>query len=375
MCRIRSSLGCLVLLLLAAGPLPGISADRGSPAHHTSTGFRNPYNDEASSSRFFTYIRARFFGDEPFAEYTGKAHLVPQRQADLPTLLHPQAERAQVTWVGHSTTLIQYRGYNILTDPILSQRASPLSFAGPRRYTQPALSMAQLPRIDFVVISHNHYDHLDAETVTAIGDRAVWLVPLGLKQWFLDRGVPADRVVELDWWEQRTFGDATFVATPAQHFSGRSLWDYMETLWSSWVIRVHELDVWFGGDTGYNPVQFKKIGERHGPFELGLIPIGAFEPRWFMKPMHVNPAEALRLHNDVRAERSIGIHWGTFRLAAEEIDQPMRELERAARATGAAFTTIAIGETLELELSSGSRAALQADDPERRTPLGSGTGS
>ena len=318
-------------------------------AHHNpGGGFKNPYLDaQFTRSRFFTYVQMRFFGDQPFAEYEGQGNKVPQVAADLEMIHKPEKGKLQVTWIGHATTLIQYQGINILTDPILSDRASPLNFAGPQRYTQPALRSGDLPTIHYIVISHNHYDSLDQPTIQALGNDVTWLVPLKLKTWFINKGI--NNVVELDWWQSKSFEEARFIATPTQHFSGRGLWDYAKTLWSSWVVEIGDKKIWFGGDTGYNGTQFKRIGQEYGPFDLGLIPIGAYEPRWFMKPMHVNPKEAVLLHKDVNARFSIGIHWGTFRLSAEAIDAPMLELKQVASAAGVNFTTLALGETRIVE--------------------------
>lgn len=285
----------------------------------------------------------RYFGDQSFAEYEGQGNKVPKVTANLKVIHKPVKEKLQVTWIGHSTTLLQYQGINVLTDPILSDRASPFSFAGPQRYTQPALRNSDMPTIDYVVISHNHYDHLDQPTVKALGNGITWLVPLKLKPWFINEGI--DNVIEFDWWQSKSFESIKFIATPTQHFSGRGLWDYAQTLWSSWVIMIGDKKIWFGGDTGYNDVQFKRIGKEYGPFDLGLIPIGAFEPRWFMKPMHVDPIEAVLLHKDLNARFSIGVHWGTFRLSAEAIDAPMLKLQQAATAANVNFTTVALGET------------------------------
>ena len=335
-------------MLITTLSAQGTAAQTSVPTHYADGGFRNPHiSEQFSRYRFFTYVRMRYFGDQPFAEYAGQEHRVPQVKADLDAIHHPSTDTLQVTWIGHSTTLLQYAGINVLTDPILSERASPVGFAGPRRYTPPALRNAELPDIDYVVISHNHYDHLDHPTVAELGNRVTWLVPLKLKQWFLDKGI--DNVVELDWWQDKSFGDVTFSSTPTQHFSGRTLWDYAETLWVSWAIRIKDKQIWFGGDTGYNDTQFKRIGRTYGPFDLGLIPIGAFEPRWFMQQMHVNPAEAVLIHQDINARSSIGVHWGTFRFSAEEIDQPMLELRQAASTAAVDFNTMAIGETRKIE--------------------------
>ena len=232
-----------------------------------------------------------------------------------------------MTWIGHSTLLVQANGKAILTDPIFSQRASPVSFAGPKRYTQPAIGIEDLPKIDLVVISHNHYDHLDKDTVLAIGDKTHWCVPLGVKAWFTNLGIT--QVTEFDWWTQKEINGVVVQATPSQHWSARGIFDRFDTLWASWSLQMGDFKTWFAGDTGYNPVQFKEIGDRSGPFDLAMIPIGAYEPRWFMKDFHVNPEEAVLIHQDVRSKYSVGMHWGTFPLTAEPVTQPPVNLRSA----------------------------------------------
>jgi N-acyl-phosphatidylethanolamine-hydrolysing phospholipase D len=261
-----------------------------------------------------------------------------------------------VTWIGHASTLIQAGGSNILTDPIFSERASPVSFAGPKRHVAPGLTLAELPHIDAVVISHNHYDHLDKASVKALAAQAggppLFIVPLGVKAWLA--GVGIDNAVELDWWQSARVGAVEIVFTPAQHWSGRSLGDRMETLWGGYAIFAPDFQVYFAGDTAYSR-DFADIhahfAARHGAgrgFDLALLPIGAYEPRWFMSAQHVDPAEAVRIHGDLGAERSIGIHWGTFQLTDEPLDEPPQALGRAARAAGLAddaFTVLAVGAT------------------------------
>ena len=261
-----------------------------------------------------------------------------------------------VTWIGHASTLIQAGGSNILTDPIFSERASPLGFAGPKRYLPPGLALAELPHIDAVVVSHNHYDHLDAASVTALaaqsGGPPLFIVPLGLKAWLADAGIA--NAVELDWWQSARVGAVEVVLTPVQHWSGRTLTDRMATLWGGYAIFAPDFQVFFAGDTAYSR-DFADIharfAARHGAgrgFDLALIPIGAYDPRWFMSAQHVDPAEAVQIHRDLAAERSIGIHWGTFQLTDESLDEPPRALARAARQAGLAddaFTVLAVGAT------------------------------
>ena len=270
-----------------------------------------------------------------------------------------RAGRAMVptaTWIGHASTMVQLGGLTLLTDPIFSERASPLSFAGPRRHAAPGLVPGALPHIDTVVISHNHYDHLDAPSVDALaaqpGGSPRFVVPLGVGAWFAKRGLRD--VVELDWWQSTAIGDAEIFLVPAQHWSGRGLGDRMKTLWGGYAVFAPGFQLFFAGDTAYSrdfTDIHRRFAARHGAdrgFDLALIPIGAYEPRWFMKPQHVDPREAVQIHLDVAAEASIGIHWGTFQLTDESLDEPPRALAAACRAAGiadAAFSVMAIGET------------------------------
>ncbi len=344
--------GVFIFLLLAIACVAGcIQVEQQHtnlplPSHHVGKGFQNPYL--ASSSRgFFKYIKMRYFSEEQFADYQTGAHTIPTVKPDLKRLYQP-GSRPQVTWVGHATMLIQYRGMSILTDPMFSDRASPVKFSGPERVNPPALSIEELPPIDLVVISHNHYDHLDSKSVKRLGGIPLWLVPLGLKKWFIDNGIPGDRVIERDWWDSHRLGDITVTATPAQHWSARSLWDRNKSLWASWMIQINDFTVWYSGDTGYNPYQFKEIGERFPRVDLGLISIGAYAPRWFMKDVHINPEEAVQIHQDIQATRSVGIQWGTFPLTAEPVDEPPVRLHRALSEKNIdqdEFFTMKIGET------------------------------
>jgi N-acyl-phosphatidylethanolamine-hydrolysing phospholipase D len=261
-----------------------------------------------------------------------------------------------VTWIGHATMLAQIGGHNILTDPVFSQRSSPLSFAGPKRHVAAGLTASELPHIDAVLISHNHYDHLDAASVDVLavqpGGSPLFVVPLGIKTWLAARGVT--RVVELDWWQSTKIGATEIFFVPSQHWSGRSLSDRMKTLWGGYAVFAPDFQLYFAGDTAYSK-DFADIhahfAARHGAdrgFDLALIPIGAYEPRWFMSAQHANPAEAVQIHLDLLASRSIGIHWGTFQLTDEALDEPPRALAAAARERrldGDAFTVMAVGET------------------------------
>jgi N-acyl-phosphatidylethanolamine-hydrolysing phospholipase D len=319
--------------------------------HHDGDRFVNPHV-ETPHGGVFGYLRTRLFGGDDWASYDADRDGAVPRAVPAIVPAGGASSNATVTWIGHATVLIQHQGVNVLTDPILTQYASPLPFAGPRRRSEPALTLGSLPPIDVVVISHNHYDHLDAPTIRALGDGPRYFVPLGVGRWLADRGIDTARVTEMDWWDTETLelatADLEVIATPSQHFSGRSLTDRNRTLWAAWAIRWNDFSVWFGGDTGYNEEQFRVTGERLGGFDLGIIPIGAYLPRSFMRIVHVDPAEAVKIHQEIGARRSMGVHWGTFELAAEPLLEPPRALMRATAEAGlppAEFTTFAVGET------------------------------
>jgi len=338
----------LVFFLGMAGCLNAgnSSAPAELPAHHTKNGFRNPHLKE-SKRGFLKYLKMRRFSGEKYAVYDGNEHKVPTMEPDLARILSP-GDELQVTWIGHATLLVQYRGINVLTDPMFSDRASPVSFYGPRRYHPPAMSIKDLPKIDYVVLSHNHYDHLDLKSVQQLGSKPVWLVPLRLKKWFINAGIKADKIIEMDWWDEYSNSPVTITATPVQHWSARTFWDRRKTLWASWMVRIDDRTVWYSGDTGYNQYQFVEIAEKFPKIDLAMISIGAYEPRWFMKDMHINPAEAVQIHTDIRSPYSLAIQWGTFQLTAEPIDDPPIKL-RAALADkdipAELFEIIKIGET------------------------------
>ncbi|MFI8415696.1 MBL fold metallo-hydrolase [Serratia sp. NPDC078593] len=256
-----------------------------------------------------------------------------------------------VWWLGHAALLLRLSGRYVLIDPALSPRASPLSFYGPKRRTPPPLKVRQLPAVDVVLISHNHYDHLDRRTVRQLIQRfpnATFIVPLGLKNWF--RHYRTTRVEELDWWESRSFGDMTFHATPARHWSMRSLWDRNRSLWCGWVIHHPNLRFYFSGDSGYSE-RLADIGERLGPFDLAALPIGAYAPRWFMQEQHMSPEQSVRLYQQLKQPRVIPIHWGVFELADESLDEPPQQLKQALSAAGIhhhQFDLLKIGQRIEL---------------------------
>jgi N-acyl-phosphatidylethanolamine-hydrolysing phospholipase D len=256
--------------------------------------------------------------------------------------------------VGHATFLIQAPGLNLLTDPVFGRRASPVRWAGPPRFSPPGIALDALPPVDAVLLSHDHYDHLDAPTVerlhTGAGRDLIWFTPLGYAGWFGRRGV--DRVVELDWWQSvgltRPGGRARLRLLPARHWTRRHFWDTRKRLWGSWSLETGDRRLYFGGDSGYCP-GFAEIGERTAPFDVALLPIGAYEPRWFMRTSHMNPEEAARASVDLRARHTVAMHWGTFRLTDEDPLEPPARARRAWASLGPAAGSLhvpAIGETL-----------------------------
>jgi N-acyl-phosphatidylethanolamine-hydrolysing phospholipase D len=334
------------LALVRAGR-PGLPPCSRWPPHGGPRGFRNLHLDP--TSRVLDLLRWQL-GFGPREEPALPPEMVPPYRAaimapDLGRINRPDPTQIQVTWIGHSTFLVQMAGINILTDPIWSERASPTPWAGPKRYVPPGLNWQDLPGIDAVIISHNHYDHLDLATVKRLGKGTGFFVPLGLARWF--RGAGLSKVVELDWGEAAGLGPIRLHCVPAQHFSSRGLFDRDVSLWASWVLEGPPGRLFFACDTGYSP-DFKEIGAHFGPVRLSLLPIGGYQPRWFMRPMHVDPPEAVKIHRDLRSQQSIGMHWGTFKLTDEPLGEPPLYLARSLSEAGLAaesFLVLKIGET------------------------------
>ncbi len=295
------------------------------PPHHTSRGFRNPWPgaEPRGLANLLRWFAERHTTRRPRPD--PDPAVFPVQQPRLGQVPHRGALAA--TWLGHSTVLLEFAGCTVLTDPMLGEVAAPIPAARLRRWVAAPLGAGALPRIDLVLLSHNHYDHLDAPTVRTIAERqpdAVWCVPLRLAA--LLRRLGVKRVEEFDWWEERRLGEATVVATPAQHFSARGVHDRNATLWCGFAVRVAARSAFFAGDTAYHP-EFPLIGERLGPFDLLLLPVGAYDPRWFMRAVHMNPAEALAAFEDLSGATSpamLPIHWGTFKLTDEPMDEPPR---------------------------------------------------
>lgn len=326
------------------------------PSHHRENGFRNNYPHASHG-----------FGD--LLKWQSNTLFLTTKAVEFPLAQnHPEElknndKAATLTWIGHATFLIQIDGINILTDPHFTQRASPVSFAGPKRWVKPGLKLEELPHIDIVVISHNHYDHLDKPTLRDLVAQQPdkppqFYVPLGVAELFSDMGIAS--VTEMDWWQQHQQQSVVITALPVQHFSGRSLSDTNETLWAGWLFAVSGQKIFFGGDTGYSK-DFLDIYERIGAIDFALLPIGAYEPRWFMQAMHVNPEEAVQIFQDLRTRYAVGMHWGTFKLTDEDMDEPPKRLVTAREAAGIAaeqFFVMQHGETRSLDFLFDASATL-----------------
>lgn len=304
------------------------------PTHHQpGGGFRNPWPGNESPERglgaLLRWQLERFRGDgiEP-----------PPPRESLPVVTghvgRPRAPAGElrITWVGHSTLLIQVGGWNVLTDPVWSERASPVQWAGPARLVPPGLALSELPPLDAVLISHDHYDHLDQGTVVRLherfGDELTWFTPLGFEGWFADAGIRSVRT--MDWWQTTTLpavdgrvAPLRLSAVPAQHWSKRSPFERRrDRLWCGWVIHPGDASVYFAGDTGYFPA-FPDIATRFGPFDAVALPIGAYAPRWFMRPAHMDPEEAVCAYSELGGRGAfVATHWGTFRLTDEPVLEP-----------------------------------------------------
>jgi L-ascorbate metabolism protein UlaG (beta-lactamase superfamily) len=278
---------------------------------------------------FFTLLKWQFSRwrdktDRPWPDF---------RNIPVHDVMQIRSQELKVVVINHATVLIQIDGLNILTDPHFSERASPVSWAGPKRAINPGVKFESLPPIDLILISHNHYDHMDIETLLKLQSGADIPILVGLKSRNYLEKAGLKNIIELDWWQDYSVTAAsakssfkiTFV--PAQHWSARSLWDKREMLWGGFYLTGSK-KIYFAGDTGYG-IFFKLIREKLSPPDLAFLPIGAYEPRWFMKPAHVNPEEAVQGMLDLQATRAIGVHFGTFKLTDEGIDDPKQALEAA----------------------------------------------
>jgi len=347
--------GIVALLAIATAPLLALDCSLSNPR------YRGPESDHFDGKRFH---------NDPVVDHglRGVVRWMRERQrGEWPERVEiqpaaPPASRVydrdlRLTFVNHATFLLQAEGYNLLTDPVWSERTSPVSCAGPKRVKAPGLRFEDLPPIDVVLVSHNHYDHMDLPTLRRLRDAHDPLIvtPLGNARFLRRKGL--DRVVELDWWENHVAADMLDVTcVPAVHFSGRGPTDRNRALWGGFVAVVGRNTIYFAGDTGYGD-HFQQIVGKVGPLRLALLPIGAYEPQWFMGPVHMNPAEALRAYDEVGATYGVGMHLGTFELADDGYQQPGDDLVEALKDVDADktfFWALESGTVLELVWGQGA---------------------
>ncbi|GAA5217063.1 MBL fold metallo-hydrolase [Corallincola platygyrae] len=275
---------------------------------------------------------------------------LPVQKRNAEEFHQPPSEGLRLTWFGHSSVLIEIDDYRVLTDPVWGERASPFSFAGPKRFHQPPMPLAELPPLDAVVISHDHYDHLDEQTIRQLKDRVpLFLVPLGIGDYLEQWGVSPERIVERDWWGEYQIGSLTLTATPARHFSGREIslsgFEQNQTLWCGWSIKGPVHSVYYSGDTAMFP-GFKDIGDRLGPFDVTMIETGAYNALW--ADVHIGPEQAIEAHRMVRGNKLLPVHWGTFDLAMHNWTEPVERVRVAAAKHGVGLLLPRPGDSVTL---------------------------
>jgi N-acyl-phosphatidylethanolamine-hydrolysing phospholipase D len=338
--RVRMSMQSVVVLGVAAAlALVGADLHAQTGAPRVGKRFVNAAGQRPSAP---VTAMVPFLGRKVWTSLVGREGGAPFVRYDPSAL----AENPSITWIGHATFLVRMDGITFLTDPMFSERASPVSFAGPKRLVPPGVPLDALPRVDFATLSHDHYDHSDLESIEALVKRGTTFV-VGLGMGDLIRRFGGE-VIELDWWQSTTIGAVTIHCVPAQHFSGRGLLDGDTRLWAGWVVEGQSRRFYHAGDTGYFD-GFEQIGARFGPIDLAAIPIGAYEPNAdIMRFVHVNPEEAAKVGRDVGAKRMVGMHWGTFDLTDEPLNEPPKRFHAAATAAGYApedVWVLDVGET------------------------------
>ncbi len=291
-----------------------------------------------------------------------KAYLTAKREAPMPVKAIPVVEMTAQTIneakdntlfkLGHSTVLLKLQNQLVLFDPVFSERASPVQWAGPKRFHQPPITLDELPAINVVVISHDHYDHLDEAAIKQLDNKvSQYIVPRGLSKYLLDWGVSKEKIIELNWWQNTHLNGIEYIATPTQHFSGRGLFDRDQTLWASWVVRTKETNIYFSGDSGYFS-GFKQIGEKYGPFDITMIETGAYNDLW--SEIHMTPEESVQAHIDLQGgavshSAMLPIHNGTFDLALHDWYEPLERVTTSAWENSVSLSTPIVGQAIDVK--------------------------
>jgi len=361
------SAACITVFAQSAcsSPAERATTDAGLAVQHVDGQFLNPVDSPASTSSWgemmsFWWWASFGASKEELSPPVPPGHALTPEQAQAQ--LTAQGAHDSLTWLGHAAFLMRLDGKNILVDPFLGDRASPVSVLGPRRYAGPGLTVDQLPPIDTLLISHNHYDHLDLRTLGRLPgkDTMQVIVPRGLGALLRETGFT--RVTEVSWGDSLASAGVRITSVPAVHFSSRGLFDRDETLWSGYVIESPHQRVYFAGDTAYHPTVFKRLRETFGPVDLALVPIGAYAPRTLMAEVHADPEEAVALARDMGARTAVAMHWGTIVLSQEPPFEPPRRFRAAGRALGyadEALWVMAIGESRSLRASAAPDRQLQ----------------
>ncbi len=302
------------------------------------------FNEERQSSQKMTwdFVHEQFFGEQirvPPAP-------LPVIPIGVDMLANQPESGLRVIWIGHAGTLIEIDGVRLLIDPVFSDYASPFQFIGPKRFHAAPIALQDLQGIHAVVISHDHYDHLDMDTVVHLASQGTqFFVPLGIGAHLQRWHIPAAQINELEWWQEKSFRNLTIVSTPNRHYSGRGLSDYKATLWSSWSILGPQHRVFYSGDTGYSKL-FSHIGEKFGPFDLDILKIGSYGPTQSWIDIHMTPEDAVKVHLDLKGKRLLPVHWATFNLGLHDWDEPIKRALDAANAEGVDIVTPRIGEVV-----------------------------
>ncbi|WP_413560864.1 MBL fold metallo-hydrolase [Bdellovibrio sp. HCB209] len=356
MIKIISFIVIFISALIAGGFLiTGCASSFGKlPSKENTEDFKKSKNYDADKGIFVNRrptimdeMRKRTMNFSTFKDFlvggdkdrTPSANL-PEVKPDFAEFLKP-SEDLKITWFGHSTVLLNIGGKIVLIDPVLSDSTGPLGFMM-KRFQKAVINLTELPKIDVVVISHDHYDHLDMDSIKYFADKAVpFVVPLGVGAHLQRWGIEQERIQELDWWQNSRFGDVELTATPAQHFSGRGMWNQNKSLWASWVIKSPKHSVYFSGDSGFD-THFKDIGDKLGPFDIAFVESGQYNEKW--REVHLLPEESVQAFKDLKAKRYFPIHWGMFTLAFHSWHEPVDRLAKAAKENGMILVTPKLGE-------------------------------
>jgi len=338
------------LLFINLSPVFGGKPDAGQKVKYAAS-------SQYTEGKFVNQIETKM--NMGFTDYIGligdyiKGTPNAQPSAELPIQAVDSAKIAdraehitQITWLGHSALLLEMEGKNILLDPMLSDTPSPHPLLGSKRFSPLPITLESLPHIDMVLISHDHYDHLDYESVQKLKDKVDhFYTPLGVGNHLKTWGVAEEKIHELDWWDEVQLADLKLVCTPARHFSGRGIFDRDNTLWASWIIQSARENIYFSGDSGYGP-HFKEIGEKYGPFDFAMVECGQYDPRW--EAIHMMPEQSVQAALDVKASLMMPIHWGSFVLSLHSWDDPIKRVSAEAKRLNQPITTPQLGEAIQL---------------------------